>query len=170
MTMAAGRTPQGARPADPRRSGAGPPARRPSRTGSPRRASRELVVFLAIGAAGLLVQPALYWLLRAWWPTAAANLVSLLATTLLNTEANRRLAFRRSPAHPARAHLVAGVLFLGGYLVNEAATEGWRHLNPSCGRLSETLVEAAASCLFTAVRFTVLRRTVFHSPAARPPR
>ncbi|MBQ0827084.1 GtrA family protein [Streptomyces sp. RG38] len=127
--------------------------------------SREVGWFVVVGVASTAGQALLYWLLRAWWPPAAANLASLLVLTVLNTEANRRLTFRHAEASAARAHLGAGGLFLLGYLVTSGAVLGFRHAVPQASPAAETLVLAATSVLVTVVRFTVLRLAVFRGPA-----
>lgn len=135
----------------------------PSRVSAVRRAvwSREVGWFVAIGGASTVGQASLYWALRLWWPPAAANLVSLLVLTVLNTEANRRLTFRNAGAGPLRAHLGAGGLFLLGYLVTSGAVLWFRHERPGASPAAETLVLAATSVVVTVVRFLVLRLAVF---------
>lgn len=123
----------------------------------------QLVCFAAVGVASTAGQALLYWLLRAWWPPAAANFVSLLALTLLNTEANRRLTFRHSTAGAGRAHLGAGGLFLVGYLITSAAVLIFRDAVPDASPGDETLVLAVASVLVTGIRFLVLRLAVFRT-------
>ena len=99
--------------------------------------------------------------MRAWWPPALANLVSLLVLTVLNTEANRRLTFRWSGTGAGRAHLGAGALFLLGYVVTSAAVLLFREVQPEASAAAETLVLTASSVLVTVVRFLVLRLAVF---------
>lgn len=123
----------------------------------------EVVCFAAIGVASTAGQALLYWLLRGWWPPAVANLVSLSALTVLNTEANRRLTFRNSGAPPARAHLGAGALFVLGYLVTSGAVLWYTHAVPDSSPGAETAVLVGASLVVTAVRFAVLRTAVFRS-------
>ncbi|MFF3377439.1 glycosyltransferase [Streptomyces sp. NPDC002680] len=129
--------------------------------------SWEVGCFVAIGIVSTLGQALLYWLLRSWWSPATANLVSLLALTVLNTEANRRLTFRHTAAPPARAHLGAGGLFVLGYLVTSAAVLWFTHAVPGASTAAETAVLAVASVVVTVVRFTVLRSAVFRSPHRR---
>lgn len=125
--------------------------------------SWELGCFVAIGVASTAGQALLYWLLRDWWSPVVANLVSLVVPTLLNTEANRRLTFRYTTASPARAHLGAGVLFVVGYLVTSGAVLWFKSGHPQASSAAETLVLACASVVVTAIRFTVLRTSVFRS-------
>ncbi|MCF2130309.1 GtrA family protein [Strepomyces sp. STD 3.1] len=129
--------------------------------------SREVGWFVAIGVVSTAGQAALYWALRLWWPPAAANLVSLLVLTVLNTEANRRLTFRHADAGPVRAHLGAGGLFVLGYLVTSGAVLWFRHERPDASPAAETAVLAATSVAVTVVRFLVLRFAVFRGRARR---
>ncbi|MEU1623877.1 GtrA family protein [Streptomyces sp. NPDC020096] len=139
------------------------PTAREDGSGPPGRSALtwEVGCFLAIGAASTVAQALVYWALRGWWPPVLANLVSLLVITVLNTEANRRLTFRRYPIRATRAHLAAGGLFIVGYLTTSAAILIFRHYRPAASRTAETLVLAVAFGLVTVVRFTVLRLAVF---------
>lgn len=121
----------------------------------------ETGAFIAIGVVSTLGQAVLYWLLRTWWPPAAANLVSLLVLTVFNTEANRRLTFRGSGTGAGRAHLGAGALFVLGYLITSGAVLLFRESRPEASAGAETLVLVASSAVVTAIRFFVLRLAVF---------
>ncbi|MGW4025833.1 glycosyltransferase [Streptomyces sp. NPDC005009] len=121
----------------------------------------ETGAFIAIGVVSTLGQAVLYWLLRTWWPPAAANLVSLLVLTVFNTEANRRLTFRESGTAAGRAHLGAGALFVLGYLITSGAVLLFRESRPEASAGAETLVLVASSAVVTAIRFVVLRLAVF---------
>ncbi|GCB43301.1 bifunctional glycosyltransferase family 2/GtrA family protein [Streptomyces sp. NL15-2K] len=125
----------------------------------------QISCFVLIGMASTAGQALLYWLLRGWWQPAAANFVSLLVLTLLNTEANRRLTFRYSAdgVSAGRAHLGAGALFVLGYLITSAAVLLFRDAVPDASAAAETLVLAASSVLVTGIRFLVLRLAVFRS-------
>ncbi|MFE7278342.1 GtrA family protein [Streptomyces sp. NPDC057623] len=129
--------------------------------------SWEVGCFLAIGVVSTVGQAPLYWLLRGWWSPAVANLVSLLALTVLNTEANRRLTFRHSTAPPARVHLGAGGLFVIGYLVTSGAVLWFKWIDPGASAAAETAVLVTASVAVTCVRFAVLRLAVFNSAPGR---
>ncbi|GGN50817.1 membrane protein [Streptomyces albiflavescens] len=121
----------------------------------------EIGCFLVIGAASTVAQALLYWVLRGWWPPALANVVSLPTVTVLNTEVNRRLTFRRYPVPAMRAHLAAGGLFVLAYLTTSAAVLIFRHFRPTASRVAETLALVGAFALVTVLRFTVLRIAVF---------
>ncbi|KUL21437.1 sugar translocase [Actinoplanes awajinensis subsp. mycoplanecinus] len=126
----------------------------------------ELGCFAAIGAVSTAGQALLYWLLRLWWPPAAATFVSLVVLTVLNTEASRRLTFRAAATPPGRAHLGAGLLFLVGYLVTSGAVLAFRAWEPGASIGAETVVLIVASLAVTVVRFVVLRSFVFRRAAA----
>jgi putative flippase GtrA len=121
----------------------------------------EVVCFAAVGAVSTVGQALLYWLLRFWWPPAAATFVSLVVMTVLNTEASRRLTFRAAATPVRRAHLGAGLLFLVGYLVTSGAVLAFRALEPAASVAAETVVLVISSLVVTAVRFVVLRTVVF---------
>ncbi|MFJ9900870.1 glycosyltransferase [Streptomyces sp. NPDC091280] len=128
----------------------------------------QITCFAIIGIASTAGQALLYWLLRTWWPPAAANFVSLLVLTLLNTEANRRLTFRYSAdgVGAGRAHLGAGAVFVVGYLITSAAVLAFREAVPDASAAAETLVLAVSSVLVTGIRFLVLRLAVFRRRAS----
>ncbi|MGN5380756.1 GtrA family protein [Streptomyces lasalocidi] len=130
---------------------------RPGRTAL----TREVFWFIVIGVASTVAQALLYWVLRHWSPPILANFASLLVVTVLNTEANRRFTFRRSPLRALRAHLAAGGLFVLAYLVTSSAVLLFRHYRPTASPEAETLVLAPSFALVTVVRFTVLRMVVF---------
>lgn len=117
--------------------------------------------FVAIGVASTMAQALLYWLLRHWAAPPVANFASLLAVTVLNTEANRRLTFRGSPVRAVRAHLAAGALFVLAYLVTTGAVLFFRQYRPTASPAAETLVLVPSFALVTVARFTLLRLVVF---------
>ena len=130
---------------------------RPGRTAL----TREAFWFVMIGAASTVAQALLYWVLRHWSPPILANFASLLAVTVLNTEANRRLTFRGSAVRVLQAHLAAGGLFVLAYVVTSGAVLLFRHYRPTASPAAETLVLVPSFALVTLVRFTVLRMVVF---------
>ncbi|MGW2835531.1 glycosyltransferase [Streptomyces sp. NPDC001286] len=150
----------------------GPAAEHPDAVLAPDAARPQLAwqigCFVLIGIASTAGQALLYWLLRGWWQPAAANFVSLLVLTLLNTEANRRLTFRYAAegVGAGRAHLGAGALFVVGYIFTSAAVLLFREAVPDASAAAETLVLAASSVLVTALRFLVLRLAVFRRRAS----
>ncbi|MCX4420288.1 GtrA family protein [Streptomyces mirabilis] len=117
--------------------------------------------FAVIGVASTAGQALLYWVLRHWSTPLMANFVSLLAVTVLNTEANRRLTFRDSPVRAAQAHLAAGALFVLAYLVTTGTVLLFRHYQPTASPAAEILVLVPSFALVTVLRFTLLRLIVF---------
>lgn len=115
--------------------------------------TRQVGWFAAIGIASPAGQTLLYWALRHWAPPPVANLASLLAVTVLNTEANRRLTFRSSPVRAAQAHLAAGGLFVVAYLVTTGSVLLFRHYRPTASPAAETLVLVPSFALVTVLRF-----------------
>ncbi|SDK44753.1 Glycosyltransferase involved in cell wall bisynthesis [Actinopolyspora mzabensis] len=130
----------------------------------------QLGYFALIGVFSTIGQAVLYWLLRQWWPAVVANFVSLLVLTILNTEANRRLSFRESKTGAGRAHIGAGGLFLLGYLVTSAAVLLYDSAAGNASPAAESVVLACASVLVTAIRFLLLRMTVFRRDDSGSPR
>jgi putative flippase GtrA len=123
--------------------------------------NRQVGWFVVIGVASTAGQALLYWLLRPWAAPPVANLASLLAVTVLNTEANRRLTFRGSPVRALRAHLAAGGLFVVAYLVTTGTVLLFRHYRPTASPAAEALVLVTSFALMTVVRFSLLRLVVF---------
>ncbi|GAA3118225.1 GtrA family protein [Streptomyces rameus] len=123
--------------------------------------NRQAGWFVVIGVASTAGQALLYWLLRHWASPPVANLASLLAVTVLNTEANRRLTFRGSPVRALRAHLAAGGLFVVAYLVTTGTVLVFRHYRPTASPAAEALVLVTSFALMTVVRFSLLRLVVF---------
>jgi putative flippase GtrA len=121
----------------------------------------QLLTFGLIGLVSTAATAVLYVLLRSWSSPPVANLVALVAVTLLNTEANRRLTFAGAGASRRRVHLQSLVVFalysaltLGALLVLQAMVA-----HPS--RLLEVAVLLAASAVGTVARFLLLRAWVF---------
>jgi putative flippase GtrA len=122
-----------------------------------------LLSFAAIGLVSTALTAGLYALLRGSMAPLEANLVALVAMTLLNTEANRRLTFLRSgpAAGTARVHAQGLVVFGVYYAFTSGALLLLDSLAPGAGRLVEVAVLVAASAMGTLGRFVLLRRWVF---------
>jgi len=99
----------------------------------------------------------------------AANLVSLAATAIVNTAANRRLTFRvRGRERLVRDHL-GGILALGAALaVTSLSLAALQWLLPGASRLEEIATLTAANVVATGLRFLLLRTFLFHARAAAP--
>jgi putative flippase GtrA len=125
---------------------------------------RRLAQLLSFGLIGLLCTAAtvgLYTLLRGFAPPLLANLLALTVTTLLNTEANRRLTFPGSGTPTGRAHAAGLLVFVGYYTFTSGALLLVDALVPGAGRGLEAAVLVVASAVGTAARFVLLRRWVF---------
>ena len=121
----------------------------------------QLVSFGLIGAVSTVVTTVLYAVLRTWWPPLLANLVALVATTLWNTEANRRLTFLGRSGPSKRVHLQGLVVFALYYAVTSGALV-WLHAwQPDASRWLEVVVLTASSVVGSALRFVLLRSWVF---------
>ncbi|GAA2779520.1 bifunctional glycosyltransferase family 2/GtrA family protein [Saccharopolyspora taberi] len=121
----------------------------------------QLVSFGLIGAVSTVVTTALYAVLRTWWPPLLANLVALVATTLWNTEANRRLTFLDRSGPSKRVQLQGLIVFAVYYAVTSGALLWLQAWQPDSPRWLEIVVLVASSIAGTALRFALLRSWVF---------
>ncbi len=147
-----------------------PRAAHPDAVLAPRRSTRatwQAISFAVIGLLSTLATVALYALGREWWSPLGANLVALIVTTMLNTEANRRFTFAGTGRSPVRVHTQAALVFLGYYALTSLALLALISLVPEPSRALEVAVLLGASVLGTVGRFLLLRGWVF---AARPHR
>jgi putative flippase GtrA len=115
--------------------------------------------FTVIGVASTVAYLVLFVLLRVIMPAQAANVVSLLATAVANTAANRRLTFGISGRSGSARHQFKGLIAFGFCL---ALTSGaLAALGPGTGRLAEVSVLIAANLVATVLRFLLYRHWVF---------
>ncbi|HWE91656.1 MAG TPA: bifunctional glycosyltransferase family 2/GtrA family protein [Pseudonocardiaceae bacterium] len=121
----------------------------------------QVLSFAIIGGLSTVATLLLYALFREWWPPLGANLVALVITTLLNTEANRRLTFLGARGSSGRIHLQGLLVFLGYYLLTSGALLALDAAVHQPSRMLELTVLLAASVVGTAARFVVLRTWVF---------
>jgi putative flippase GtrA len=130
----------------------------------------QLARYAVIGGLGTLVNAVIFLLLRTWWDTIPANLVALVLSTVVSTEANRRFTFEGARIHWLRSHVQSGgtVLFYAFYssavLMLLAATID----SPTAWE--QTVAVAVASVLGGLGRFLVLRYWVFEPDAHDDPR
>jgi putative flippase GtrA len=118
--------------------------------------------FVVIGAASTIAYVLLFLILRAVMSAQAANLLSLLATAIANTAANRGLTFRVSGRQHAARHQVKGLIAFGiGLALTSGALAGLHAASSRPGRWAEISVLVAASLAATAVRFVLYRSWVF---------
>ncbi len=128
----------------------------------------QVLSFGAIGVLSTVATGVLYALLRGWLPPLVANLIALTATTLWNTEANRRFTFTGA-ASSKHVHVQGLVVFALYYGVTSGALLGLQHWDPDPSRWLEVLVLIASSVIGTALRFVLLRSWVFRErPRNRP--
>jgi putative flippase GtrA len=151
----------------------GPRLRGPSPGASPAPAGNlrvQIARFTVIGVACTVAYLALFLLLRVIMPAQAANVVSLLATAVANTAANRRLTFGISGRSGSARHQFKGLIAFG---IGLALTSGsLAALGPSHpGRLAEVSVLIAANLVATVLRFLLFRHWVFGTRrGSGPPR
>ncbi|MCP2168376.1 GtrA-like protein [Goodfellowiella coeruleoviolacea] len=130
----------------------------------------QLLSFGVIGALSTVATLVLYAVLRTWCGPLLANLLALTATTLLNTEANRRFTFTGARGPSGRVHLQGAVVFALYYALTSVALLALHQFAPTATRGTELAVLLVASVLGTAGRFLLLRTWVFRAdrrPAAR---
>jgi len=127
---------------------------------------RQAVVFAALGAVSTAAYLALYLLLRSVAPAQLANVVSLLATAMANTAANRRFTFGLRGRSGAGRHQARGLAAFGaGWALTAAALAGLHAAVPAPGRSLEAAVLVAASLAAAVVRFALYRGWVFRGQA-----
>jgi putative flippase GtrA len=126
-----------------------------------RRTAGQLVMFALIGALSTAAHALLYALLRTWWPAGIANLLALVVTALLNTEANRRLTFGGTGAPTTRVHVQGLLVFVLYYAVTTGAVLALHAVRPDASRSLEVLVLVLASIVGTALRFVALKNWIF---------
>jgi putative flippase GtrA len=121
----------------------------------------QLAAFGLIGLVSTAATAALYALMRSWVPPLTANLATLVAVNLLNTEANRRLTFPGAGISGRRVHLQGLVVFAMYYALTSGALLGLHAVDAQPSRWLEVAVLLAASVLGTAGRFALMRGWVF---------
>jgi putative flippase GtrA len=139
-----------------------PPALAGPGGGAGRAASGELLLqmvsFAVVGVASTIAYVLLYLLLRGVMSAQAANVLSLLATAVANTAANRRLTFGISGRLNAARHQVKGLIAFG---IGLALTSGALAALHSPSRGLEISVLVAANLVATVIRFVLYRTWVF---------
>jgi putative flippase GtrA len=121
----------------------------------------QLLSFAAIGLVSTAVTAGLYALLRGALSPLSANLVALVVSTWLNTEANRRLTFLGSASSTSRVHAQGLLVFGLYYAFTSGALLLLDAVVPGAGRGLEVAVLLAASAVGTLGRFALLRGWVF---------
>ncbi|QYN33797.1 bifunctional glycosyltransferase family 2/GtrA family protein [Pseudonocardia sp. DSM 110487] len=122
----------------------------------------QLLSFGVIGVLSTVATLLLFAFFRPSMHPLVANLLALVITTMLNTEANRRFTFLGSRGRSGRVHLQGLIVFGLYYAFTSSAllVLHWAVAEPS--RLLELVVLLGASLLGTAGRFVLLRSWVFN--------
>ncbi|SNT49406.1 Glycosyltransferase, catalytic subunit of cellulose synthase and poly-beta-1,6-N-acetylglucosamine synthase [Actinomadura meyerae] len=134
---------------------------------------RQLPAFAAIGALSTLAQLALFLLLRPAMGPLWANAVSLTATTIGNTAANRRFTFGVTGTRRALRHqLEGGAAFLLGLALSTGGLALLHAAAPGASRAVEIAALVTANAAATLARFLLMRAWIFHprrlDPRTRP--
>lgn len=123
---------------------------------------RQLVRFAAVGVFSTVAYLCIYLGLRATLGPQAANAVSLLLTTVVNTALNRSFTFAAGGRGGAARHQVQGLVVLCVALAITSGSLFLVHsLDPTPRRSVEVGVLLSANAVATVVRFLLLRRWVF---------
>jgi putative flippase GtrA len=128
--------------------------------------------FIVVGVASTVAYVLLYLLLRGVMGAQAANALSLLATAVANTAANRRLTFGiRGRSHAGRHQLRGLIAFAIGLAITSGALAALHAITAQPARAIEVIVLVAANLVATVVRFALYRSWVFrgHGGRAGPP-
>jgi putative flippase GtrA len=129
---------------------------------SPGELPLQVASFMVIGAASTIAYVLLYLLLRGVMPAQDANVLSLLATAVVNTAANRRLTFGISGRLHAARHQVKGLIAFGiGLALTSGALAALHAGSPQAGRGLEVSVLVAANLVGTVIRFVLYRTWIF---------
>jgi putative flippase GtrA len=120
--------------------------------------SRQMLTFASIGVASTVAYAILYVLLRTFASPAVANVVALVATSLANTAANRRLTFGVRARSGFWVDQVAGMGALGVAIAITSAAIAVLHVTaPHAGVAAEIALLTGANAAATITRFYLLR-------------
>ena len=129
--------------------------------------ARQLGRYALVGGVGTGLNVVLFLVARTWLSAVPANVVAIVLSTLVTTEANRRFTFHAKQGYRWRTILqnVGTMVFYAFYgsavlLLLHAVVE-----SPTA--LMESIAVASASVLGGIARFSVMRLWEF-APAARP--
>jgi putative flippase GtrA len=123
----------------------------------------QLLSFAAIGVLSTAATLLLYAFFRSSMDPLLANLLALVVTTMLNTEANRRFTFLGVRGSSSRVHLQGLIVFGLYYAFTSAALLALHTAVAEPTRWLELGVLLSASLVGTAGRFVLLRTWVFKS-------
>jgi glycosyltransferase involved in cell wall biosynthesis len=120
--------------------------------------SRQVLTFASIGIASTIAYAIVYALLRVFASPAVANVLALVATSLANTAANRRLTFGVRAWSGFWKDQVAGMGALGVAIAITSAAIAALHLTaPRAGVAAEIALLTGANAAATITRFYLLR-------------
>ncbi|QXJ19772.1 bifunctional glycosyltransferase family 2/GtrA family protein [Actinomadura graeca] len=140
-----------------------------ARPGLPAGMARQLPAFAVIGVLSTAAQLVLFVLLRTAMGPLWANALSLGATTVANTAANRRFTFGVTGAGRAfRQQLEGGAAFLLGLALSTGGLALLHAAAPGASRAVEVAALVAANGVATLVRFLLMRAWIFHPRRLRP--
>lgn len=127
----------------------------------------QLIRYTIIGGGSTGLTAVLFLALRPWLDAVPANLIALVITTAVSTEANRRFAFGGAQAHRLREWVqdIGTVAFYAGY--TSAVLVVLHLIVPSASPVQEAIAVAVASVGGGIARFLVLRNWVFSTHDGR---
>jgi len=129
---------------------------------SPGELPLQIASFMVIGIASTIAYVLLYLLLRGVMSAQGANVLSLLATAVANTAANRRLTFGISGRLHAATHQFKGLIAFGmGLALTSGALTALHAGSSHASRGLEVCVLVAANLVATVIRFVLYRTWVF---------
>ncbi|MHA6796302.1 GtrA family protein [Pseudonocardia bannensis] len=126
----------------------------------------QLARYAMVGGLGTGVTALMFLVFRNWFDAVPANVLALMVSTAVSTEANRRFTFSGVAAHRWRSYVqdFGTVLFYACY--SSLVLIVLDYLAPTANEVQEALVVAAASVLGGLMRFLVLRHWVFQTRPA----
>lgn len=128
----------------------------------PLRPSRQLVLFVAIGAINTILYFIMYNLLRLLFGPLVSNSVAVAISIAFSFFANRSITFRGSPERPLVGQLVEfSLLFLLTLAVSSAALAVLLASTEDPGRLAENVVLIVVSGSLVILRYRLMSRFVF---------
>lgn len=120
--------------------------------------SRQMLTFAGIGVTSTVAYAIVYALLRSFASPALANVLALVATSIANTAANRRLTFGVHARSGFWQDQVAGIGALGVAIAVTSAAIALLHLTaPHASLAAEIAVLTGANAAATITRFYLLR-------------
>jgi putative flippase GtrA len=129
----------------------------------------QVLRFAIIGAVSTLAYALLYLALRPLLAAQADNVLTLFATAVANTAANRRFTFAIRGRHRVLQHQVQGLaVFALALGITSGSLALLTLLDASASHATELAVLIAANLLATVLRFVLLRAWVFHSRRSPP--